>query len=153
MVITGISAPPTVGATPLALVSAEQQNIPEVFVTDALVEAVLRAGVVRAKPIVLTGLAAMLGALFIVGDPIFSGLAISLILGIPASTLLTLVVIQLCRVFRWGVLIRPFASVSPRALFRISNVPRRMVILPMLAMKVVGIRSLRGRTGCYLVGK
>ncbi len=59
----------------------------------ALEEAVLRAGAVRAKPIVLTGLAAMLGALFILDDPIFSGLAISLIFGILVSTVLTLVVI------------------------------------------------------------
>ncbi|HED36269.1 MAG TPA: efflux RND transporter permease subunit [Gammaproteobacteria bacterium] len=56
-------------------------------------EAVIRAGGVRAKPIVLTGLAAMLGAFFILTDPIFSGLAISLIFGILVSTLLTLVVI------------------------------------------------------------
>ncbi len=56
-------------------------------------EAVIQSGAVRAKPIVLTGLAAMLGALFILDDPIFSGLAISLIFGILVSTLLTLVVI------------------------------------------------------------
>ena len=58
-----------------------------------LEEAVLRAGAVRAKPIMLTGLAAMLGAMFILDDPIFNGLAISLIFGILVSTLLTLVVI------------------------------------------------------------
>ncbi|RMD68354.1 MAG: efflux RND transporter permease subunit, partial [Gammaproteobacteria bacterium] len=58
-----------------------------------LEEAVVRSGSVRAKPIALTGLAAMLGAFFILDDPIFSGLAISLIFGIFASTLLTLVVI------------------------------------------------------------
>jgi multidrug efflux pump subunit AcrB len=56
-------------------------------------EAVIRAGAVRAKPIILTGLAAMLGAFFIISDPIFSGLAISLIFGILVSTLLTLLVI------------------------------------------------------------
>jgi len=56
-------------------------------------EAVVRSGAVRAQPIILTGLAAMLGALFILDDPIFSGLAISLIFGILVSTLLTLVVI------------------------------------------------------------
>jgi len=56
-------------------------------------EAVIRAGAVRAKPIILTGLAAMIGALFILDDPIFNGLAISLIFGIFVSTLLTLVVI------------------------------------------------------------
>ncbi len=55
--------------------------------------AVIKAGIVRSKPIALTGLAAMFGALFILDDPIFSGLAISLIFGIFVSTLLTLVVI------------------------------------------------------------
>ena len=55
--------------------------------------AVISGGAPRAKPIVLTGLAAMLGALFILDDPIFNGLAISLIFGILVSTLLTLVVI------------------------------------------------------------
>jgi multidrug efflux pump subunit AcrB len=56
-------------------------------------EAIIRAGAVRAKPIVLTGLAAMMGAFFILDDPIFNGLAISLIFGILVSTLLTLVLI------------------------------------------------------------
>ncbi len=56
-------------------------------------EAVIRSGAVRAKPIVLTGLAAMLGAFFILDDPIFSGLAVSLIFGILVSTVLTLLVI------------------------------------------------------------
>jgi multidrug efflux pump subunit AcrB len=56
-------------------------------------EAVVQSAAIRAKPIVLTGLAAMLGALFILDDPIFSGLAISLIFGILVSTVLTLVVI------------------------------------------------------------
>jgi multidrug efflux pump subunit AcrB len=58
-----------------------------------LQEAVIRAGAIRARPIVLTGLAAMLGAFFILDDPIFSGLAVSLIFGIFVSTLLTLFVI------------------------------------------------------------
>jgi len=56
-------------------------------------EAVIRAGAVRAKPIALTALAAMLGAFFILDDPIFNGLAVTLIFGILVSTLLTLVVI------------------------------------------------------------
>ncbi|MCK9388787.1 MAG: efflux RND transporter permease subunit [Sulfuritalea sp.] len=56
-------------------------------------EAVIQAAAIRAKPIVLTGLAAILGALFIVDDPIFAGLALSLIFGIFVSTVLTLVVI------------------------------------------------------------
>jgi multidrug efflux pump subunit AcrB len=56
-------------------------------------EAVVHAAITRAQPIVLTGLAAMLGAFFILDDPIFNGLAISLIFGIFVSTVLTLVVI------------------------------------------------------------
>ncbi|WP_052074543.1 efflux RND transporter permease subunit [Shewanella mangrovi] len=56
-------------------------------------QAVIHSGAVRAKPIMLTALAAMIGALFILDDPIFNGLAISLIFGIFISTLLTLVVI------------------------------------------------------------
>ena len=60
-----------------------------------LQEAVIVAGAVRAKPILLTALAAMLGALFILDDPIFNGLAIALIFGIMVSTLLTLLVIPL----------------------------------------------------------
>ncbi|MBN8449716.1 MAG: efflux RND transporter permease subunit [Candidatus Accumulibacter sp.] len=56
-------------------------------------EAIIQSAAVRAKPIALTALAAMLGALFILDDPIFNGLAISLIFGIFVSTLLTLVVI------------------------------------------------------------
>ena len=56
-------------------------------------QAVITSATVRAKPIVLTGLAAMLGAFFIVDDPIFRGLAIALIFGIFVSTLLTLIII------------------------------------------------------------
>ncbi|MBI5658342.1 MAG: efflux RND transporter permease subunit [Nitrosomonadales bacterium] len=58
-----------------------------------LQHAVVAAAAARAKPILLTGLAAMLGALFILDDPIFNGLAIALIFGIMVSTVLTLVVI------------------------------------------------------------
>jgi multidrug efflux pump subunit AcrB len=58
-------------------------------------EAVVNACAIRAKPIALTGLAAMLGALFILDDPIFNGLAVSLVSGILVSTVLTLVVIPL----------------------------------------------------------
>ena len=48
---------------------------------------------IRAKPIALTALAAMIGAFFILDDPIFNGLAVSLIFGILVSTVLTLLVI------------------------------------------------------------
>ena len=56
-------------------------------------EAILASAAARAKPIALTAAAAMLGAFFILDDPIFNGLAISLVFGIFVSTLLTLVVI------------------------------------------------------------
>jgi multidrug efflux pump subunit AcrB len=55
--------------------------------------AIVQSAITRAQPIMLTGLAAMIGAFFIVDDPIFNGLAISLIFGIFVSTVLTLVVI------------------------------------------------------------
>ncbi|CAM5782174.1 efflux RND transporter permease subunit [Ottowia pentelensis] len=57
--------------------------------------AIVASAITRAQPILLTGLAAMIGALFILDDPIFNGLAISLIFGILVSTVLTLVVIPL----------------------------------------------------------
>ena len=57
--------------------------------------AVITSAATRAQPIALTALAAMMGALFILDDPIFNGLAISLIFGILVSTVLTLVVIPL----------------------------------------------------------
>lgn len=58
-----------------------------------LQDATLNAAAVRAKPIALTALAAMMGGFFILDDPIFGGLAVSLIFGLMVSTLLTLVVI------------------------------------------------------------
>jgi multidrug efflux pump subunit AcrB len=58
-----------------------------------LKQAVINSVKVRFKPIVLTGLAAMMGAFFILDDPIFNGLAVALISGILVSTMLTLVLI------------------------------------------------------------
>jgi multidrug efflux pump subunit AcrB len=48
---------------------------------------------VRSLPIALTAVAAMMGGFFILDDPIFGGLAVSLIFGLLVSTVLTLVVI------------------------------------------------------------
>jgi len=59
----------------------------------SLEQAVVHASAVRARPIILTALAAMLGAMFILDDPIFGGLAVALIAGLGVSTALTLVVI------------------------------------------------------------
>lgn len=58
-------------------------------------DAVITAAAVRSRPIALTAVAAMIGAFFILDDPIFNGLAIALIFGILLSTLLTLVIIPL----------------------------------------------------------
>src|SRR5690606_40484089 len=69
----------------------------------ALRDAVINSAAVRAQPILLTALAAMIGALFILDDPIFSGLAVALIFGILVSSVLTLVVIPLlyCTFMSW----------------------------------------------------
>ena len=56
-------------------------------------KAVINSAAVRTQPIVLTAAAAMAGGFFILDDPIFSGLAVSLIFGLMISTILTLVVI------------------------------------------------------------
>jgi len=56
-------------------------------------DVLLQAGAVRFKPILLTALAAMIGAATILLDPIFQGLAISLLFGLASSTLLTVLVI------------------------------------------------------------
>ncbi|HFA59101.1 MAG TPA: efflux RND transporter permease subunit, partial [Rhodospirillales bacterium] len=55
--------------------------------------ALLLAGAVRFKPIFLTAITAILGAAFILLDPIFQGLAVSLVFGLAVSTALTLLVI------------------------------------------------------------
>ncbi len=59
----------------------------------SLRDTLLEAGMIRFKPIVLTAAAAMIGATVILTDPIFQGLAISLLFGLASSTLLTVLVI------------------------------------------------------------
>jgi len=61
----------------------------------SLHDAVLQAGVTRLRPILLTALAIVLGTMVMIFDPVFGGLAISLIFGTFASTALTLLVIPL----------------------------------------------------------
>jgi multidrug efflux pump subunit AcrB len=61
----------------------------------SVAEAVLRAGQVRLRPILLTAFAIILGTMIMIVDPVFGGLAISLIFGTFASTILTLLVIPL----------------------------------------------------------
>jgi multidrug efflux pump subunit AcrB len=64
----------------------EQAGVP-------LSDAVIKAGAIRTRPILLTAAALMVGAFVIILDPIFQGLAVSLLFGVGASTLLTLIVI------------------------------------------------------------
>ncbi len=67
----------------------------EIRAGESLEDAVLKAGAVRFRPITLTALALVVGASVIYLDPIFQGLAVSLIFGVIASTALTLVIIPL----------------------------------------------------------
>ncbi len=62
---------------------------------ETLESAVIRAGAVRFRPIVLTAAALVVDGIVIRLDPIFQGLAVSLIFGVIISTVLTLVVIPL----------------------------------------------------------
>ena len=67
----------------------------EVAAGEPLDEAVVKAGAVRFRPIVLTALALVAGGAVILLDPIFQGLAVALISGVVVATALTLVVIPL----------------------------------------------------------
>ena len=61
----------------------------------ALKQAIIEAGAVRTTPILLTTGAVVIGASIILFDPIFQGLAISLVAGAIVSTVLTLIVVPL----------------------------------------------------------
>ena len=60
-----------------------------------LKQAIIEAGAVRTTPILLTTGAVVIGAIIILFDPIFQGLAISLVFGAIVSTILTLIVVPL----------------------------------------------------------
>ena len=60
-----------------------------------LKQAIIEAGAVRTTPILLTTGAVVIGAVIILFDPIFQGLAISLVFGAIVSTILTLIVVPL----------------------------------------------------------
>lgn len=71
-------------------------------------DAVIEAGAIRFRPILLTALAIILGSAIMVTDPVFGGLAVSLIFGTFASTALTLLVIPLLY-FLWKRGVKPAA--------------------------------------------
>ena len=61
----------------------------------AIREALIQAGAIRMRPILLTAGTTLLGNLIITLDPVFSGLALAIIFGIIASTLFTLLVVPI----------------------------------------------------------
>ncbi len=65
----------------------------------SLKDSVIEAGAIRTRPVVLTSLTVVIGALFMLGDPIFAGLGVSFITGTFVSTILTLLVVPL--VYYW----------------------------------------------------
>ncbi len=80
-----------------------------------LVDILLEAGAIRFKPILLTAIAAMIGAAVILTDPIFQGLAISLLFGLASSTLLTVLVIPSIYVALNRGAVRRFGTDAPAA--------------------------------------
>jgi len=95
------SATSMVGVIALAGVVVRSSLLIIDFVNDycehgmTLRDAILEAGAVRLRPITLTALAIIFGSLIMLTDPVFSGLAISLIFGTAASTILTIFVVPL----------------------------------------------------------
>lgn len=93
------SAPSMIGVIALSGVVVRNSLLIIDFVLDymklgmPLLEAVSEAGAVRLRPILLTALAIILGSAVMLTDPVFSGLAISLVFGTIASTILTFIVV------------------------------------------------------------
>ncbi len=69
---------------------------------ESVREAVLQAGTVRTRPVLLTAGTTLLGNLVITLDPVFSGLALAIIFGLVASTALTLVVVPVVYLLVFG---------------------------------------------------
>ncbi len=101
--MTGVyfSATSMIGVIALAGIVVRNSIVLLEFILDKkqegmpLMQALIEAGAIRTRPIVLTAAAAILGSAVIVTDPVWSGLALALIFGMVASTALTLVVIPL----------------------------------------------------------
>ncbi|MDV7143024.1 efflux RND transporter permease subunit [Tropicimonas sp. TH_r6] len=100
------SAPSMIGFIALAGIIVRNSILLVDFIRHAdpekdKIETLIEAGAIRFKPILLTAVAAMIGAAVILADPIFQGLALSLLFGLLSSTLLTVLVIPaIYRVFR-----------------------------------------------------
>ena len=100
------SAPSMIGFIALAGIIVRNSILLVDFIRHAdtekdKIETLIEAGAIRFKPILLTAVAAMIGAAVILTDPIFQGLALSLLFGLLTSTLLTVLVIPaIYRVFK-----------------------------------------------------
>ncbi len=100
------SAPSMIGFIALAGIIVRNSILLVDFIRHAdpekdKIETLIEAGAIRFKPILLTAVAAMIGAAVILADPIFQGLALSLLFGLLSSTLLTVLVIPaIYRLFR-----------------------------------------------------
>jgi multidrug efflux pump subunit AcrB len=101
--MTGVyfSATSMIGIIALAGIVVRNSIVLLEFILDKkqegmpLIQALIEAGAIRTRPIVLTAAAAILGSAVIVSDPVWSGLALALMFGMLASTALTLVVVPL----------------------------------------------------------
>ena len=99
--MTGVyfSATSMIGVIALAGIVVRNSIVLLEFILDKkqeglpIEQALIEAGAIRLRPIVLTAAAAIRGSSVIVRDPVWSGLALALIFGMLASTALTLVVI------------------------------------------------------------
>jgi multidrug efflux pump subunit AcrB len=95
------SATGMIGVIALAGIVVRNSLILIEFIQDAVAEgmplkdAVIFAGAIRTRPIILTAIAAMAGMLMMVTDPVWSGLSWALLFGITASTPLSLLIIPL----------------------------------------------------------
>lgn len=101
------SAPSMIGFIALAGIIVRNSILLVDFIRNAddngevTTELLIEAGATRFKPILLTAIAAMIGAAVILADPIFQGLAISLFFGLLTSTALTVLVIPaIYRIFK-----------------------------------------------------
>jgi len=81
----------------------------------SLEEAVVDAGAVRFRPMLLTALAVIVGTAMILFDPIFQGLAISLAAGEVASTLISRIAVPVLYAMVWRGRRRPVAAVEAAA--------------------------------------
>lgn len=93
------SATSMVGVIALAGVTIRSSLLIIDFIRDNLAqgmelhEAAYQAGIIRARPILLTTLAVVLGSAIMLSDPVFGGLAISLIFGTVVSSALTVFIV------------------------------------------------------------